>query len=74
MTETTEMTDTTVTKIDSSHSPTGTMEQKYLASGVHVALFAYSVLSAGSNCSTVSRRPGTLVSTIPQTNSFKTTA
>jgi len=32
------MTDTTVTKIDSSHSPKGTMGQKYLASGVHVAM------------------------------------
>jgi quercetin dioxygenase-like cupin family protein len=32
------MTDTTVTKIDSSHSPTGTMGQKYLASGIHVAM------------------------------------
>jgi quercetin dioxygenase-like cupin family protein len=30
--------DTTVTKIDSSHSPKGTMGQKYLASGVHVAM------------------------------------
>ncbi len=36
MTETT--TDTTVTKVDSSHSPKGTMGQKYLASGVHVAM------------------------------------
>jgi len=32
------MTDTTVTKIDSSHSPKGTMGQKYLASGIHVAM------------------------------------
>ncbi|HEX7184004.1 MAG TPA: cupin domain-containing protein [Thermoanaerobaculia bacterium] len=30
--------DTTVTKIDSRHSPTGAMGQKYLASGVHVAM------------------------------------
>jgi quercetin dioxygenase-like cupin family protein len=32
------MADTTVTKIDSSHSPRGAMGQKYLASGVHVAM------------------------------------
>jgi quercetin dioxygenase-like cupin family protein len=32
------MTDTTVTKIDSRHSPQGTMGQMYLASGVHVAM------------------------------------
>jgi len=30
--------DTTVTKIDSAHSPTGAMGQKYLASGVHVSM------------------------------------
>jgi quercetin dioxygenase-like cupin family protein len=36
MSETT--TDTTVTKVDSSHSPKGSMGQKYLASGVHVAM------------------------------------
>lgn len=30
--------DTTVTKVDSRHSPTGAMGQKYLASGVHVAM------------------------------------
>jgi len=32
------MTDTTVTKIDSSHSPHGEMGQKYLASGKSVAM------------------------------------
>lgn len=31
-------TDTTITKVDSSHSPKGTMGQKYLASGLHVAM------------------------------------
>jgi quercetin dioxygenase-like cupin family protein len=36
MTDTT--TDTTVTKIDSRHSPRGAMGQRYLASGVHVAM------------------------------------
>jgi quercetin dioxygenase-like cupin family protein len=30
--------DTTVTKIDSRHSPKGAMGQRYLASGVHVAM------------------------------------
>jgi len=32
------MPDTTITKVDSSYSPTGDMGQKYLASGVHVAM------------------------------------
>jgi quercetin dioxygenase-like cupin family protein len=32
------MSDTTVTKIDSRHSPRGELGQKYLASGVHVAM------------------------------------
>ncbi|MFL6291488.1 MAG: cupin domain-containing protein [Thermoanaerobaculia bacterium] len=32
------MPDTTVTKIDSTSSPRGAMGQKYLASGVHVAM------------------------------------
>jgi len=32
------MPDTTVTKIDSTSSPHGAMGQKYLASGVHVAM------------------------------------
>ena len=31
-------TDTTVTKVDSRHSPHGSLGQKYLASGVHVAM------------------------------------
>jgi quercetin dioxygenase-like cupin family protein len=30
--------DSTVTKVDSRHSPTGSMGQKYLASGTHVAM------------------------------------
>lgn len=37
MTDTTTA-DTTVTKIDSRHSPRGAMGQRYLASGVHVAM------------------------------------
>jgi len=32
------MSDTTVTKVDSRHSPHGSLGQKYLASGVHVAM------------------------------------
>lgn len=32
------MGDTTVTKVDSKHSPTGAMGQKYLASGIHVGM------------------------------------
>jgi quercetin dioxygenase-like cupin family protein len=32
------MPDTTVTKVDSAHSPHGELGQKYLASGVHVAM------------------------------------
>jgi quercetin dioxygenase-like cupin family protein len=32
------MADSTITKVDGSHSPTGAMGQKYLASGKHVAL------------------------------------
>jgi quercetin dioxygenase-like cupin family protein len=32
------MTDTSVTKVNSRFSPRGTMGQKYLASGVHVAM------------------------------------
>ena len=32
------MSDTTVMKVDSRHSPRGQMGQKYLASGVHVAM------------------------------------
>ena len=32
------MSDTTVTKVDSSHSPHGKLGQKYLASGIHVAM------------------------------------
>jgi quercetin dioxygenase-like cupin family protein len=31
-------TDTTITKVDSRHSPHGALGQKYLASGVHVAM------------------------------------
>lgn len=38
MSNTTETTDTTVTKVDSRHSPQGSLGQKYLASGIHVAM------------------------------------
>jgi len=36
--EDTIMSDTTVTKVNSAHSPAGAMGQKYLASGVRVAM------------------------------------
>ena len=32
------MTDTSVTKVQSAHSPRGKMGQKYLASGIHVSM------------------------------------
>jgi quercetin dioxygenase-like cupin family protein len=32
------MSDTSVTKVNSAHSPKGAMGQKYLASGVHIAM------------------------------------
>ena len=32
------MADTTITKVDGAHSPTGAMGQKYLASGKHVGM------------------------------------
>ncbi|MBC6611626.1 cupin domain-containing protein [Hymenobacter sp. BT507] len=32
------MADTTITKVDSKHSPTGPEGEKYLASGVHVSM------------------------------------
>ena len=32
------MKDTTVKKVNSNHSPVGTLGQKYLASGVHVSM------------------------------------
>jgi quercetin dioxygenase-like cupin family protein len=41
------MPDTTVTKIDSAHSPHGEMGQKYLASGVHVAMRLFEDLQPG---------------------------
>jgi len=41
------MPDTTVTKIDSAHSPHGEMGQKYLASGVHVAMRLFEGVQPG---------------------------
>ena len=38
MSDTSKTRDTTVTKVDSSHSPSGQMGQKYLASGKHVSM------------------------------------
>ena len=39
--------DTSVTKIDSAHSPHGEMGQKYLASGVHVAMRLFEGVQPG---------------------------
>jgi mannose-6-phosphate isomerase-like protein (cupin superfamily) len=41
------MPDTTVTKVDSRHSPRGSLGQRYLASGVKVALRLWSDVEAG---------------------------
>ena len=43
------MSDTTVTKVDSRHSPHGAMGQKYLASGVHVAMRLWEAEPAEGN-------------------------
>jgi len=40
-------TDTTITKVDSRHSPHGALGQKYLASGVHVAMRLWEKEAAG---------------------------
>ena len=41
------MSDTTITKIDSSHSPQGAMGQKYLASGVGLAMRLWDAVAPG---------------------------
>jgi len=41
------MADTTVTKVDSSHSPHGEMGQKYLASGKNIALRLWEDVAPG---------------------------
>jgi quercetin dioxygenase-like cupin family protein len=43
------MSDTTVTKIDSRHSPHGALGQKYLASGVHVSMRLWEEAPAEGN-------------------------
>ena len=41
------MGDTTITKVDSSHSPRGKMGQKYLASGIGIAMRLWDGLESG---------------------------
>ncbi len=41
------MPDTTVTKVDSAHSPHGELGQTYLASGVHVAMRLFEDVTPG---------------------------
>ena len=41
------MGDTTITKVDSTHSPRGRMGQKYLASGIGIAMRMWDGLEAG---------------------------
>jgi quercetin dioxygenase-like cupin family protein len=45
--EETAMGDTSVTKVNSAHSPKGAMGQKYLASGIHVAMRLWEAEAAG---------------------------
>lgn len=49
-------TDTTIKKIDSKHSPTGEMGQKYLASGVSVSMRLWENVESGQN-KTIHARP-----------------
>jgi quercetin dioxygenase-like cupin family protein len=49
------MADTTVMKVDSRHSPKGQMGQKYLASGVHVAMRLWEDEEPGESKSAVAR-------------------
>ena len=41
--------DTTVTKVDSTHSPHGDMGQKYLASGTHLAMRLWEEVAPGDD-------------------------
>lgn len=43
------MTDTTIKKIDSDHSPTGEMGQKYLATGISMAMRMWENVPAGQD-------------------------
>ena len=49
------MADTTVMKVDSRHSPKGQMGQKYLASGVHVAMRLWEKEEPGEGKEAVAR-------------------
>ena len=48
--------DTTVIKVDTSRSPHGPMGEKYLASGVHVAMRLWESVQAGTESSTERER------------------
>ena len=43
------MRDTTITKIDSTHSPQGSMGQTYLASGIHVGMRLWEEIAPGDD-------------------------
>jgi len=45
------MGDTTVIKVDSSHSPKGLDGQVYLATGKHIAMRMWQAVAPGGNCS-----------------------
>jgi quercetin dioxygenase-like cupin family protein len=49
------MADTTITKIDSTHSPKGKDGEKYLASGIHVAMRLWENEQPGADKEPVSR-------------------
>lgn len=49
------MADTTITKIDSTHSPRGKEGEKYLASGIHVAMRLWENEEPGEQKEPVSR-------------------
>jgi hypothetical protein len=51
------MSDTTATKVDSSHSPRGPEGQKYLASAVHIAMRLWEDEQPGSKPEEPVRRP-----------------
>ena len=49
------MADTTITKIDSTHSPKGVEREKYLASGIHLAMRLWEDEEPGESKEPVSR-------------------
>ena len=50
------MSDTSVTKVDSHSSPKGAMGQKYLASGVYIAMRLWEDEPPGQTCGAVAAR------------------